>query len=96
MKQTQHMGCIYITYASKSALIATHICTSNKIPLGALIRQICSMSPPQAAHKRCTHAYITLLITSRAGSFSFPDSHAMTSQGLTYSQCYRAARIKSD
>lgn len=28
--------------------------------------------------------------------FSFPNSHAMTSQGLTYSQCYRAARVKSD
>lgn len=42
------------------------------------------------------NTHVTRLTTSRAGSFSFPNSHAMTSQGLTYSQCYRAARVKSD
>lgn len=84
-----------------------HICTPDKIPLGVLIRPMCPtqclclrFSPANEhtyTHTRLRRAKAHHSINNIAcRQFLFSSSHAMTSQGLTYSQCYRAARVKSD
>lgn len=50
---------------------------------------------PAYPHCTCAHAHQSINnIACRL--FRFPNPHAMTSEALTYSQCYRAACIKSD
>lgn len=85
-------------------LITAHICTPDQIPLRGPdytnllhtlpIPHVLSCRDTDTVHTH-THAHRSINnIACR--QFLLSNSHAMTSQGLTYSRRYRAARIKSD